>query len=373
MPTSTIRKNQVRKIRAARPSALVGGILASLAAITSLPSHAAAPIRYKDDVFANVAATANVQYGSSPAYTGATENLLLNLYQPQGDTAKARPLFIWVHGGGFSGGTKDDGDVVALCQVFARKGYVTATIGYRLEPSSRIDTKAAMSVETYRAVQDAKAAVRFLRAHKADYRIDDTRIFMGGTSAGGVVSLLYAYMDQAEVPADVDANALGGLDGSGGTPGVSSAINGIINCWGGLGDSTWLNNGKLPVLHFHGTNDPTVPYDKGYALGNPALTTFGSACLHRTLIRAGVHSVLKPFVGMGHGVPGGDARADTLISMTRDFAWDVLFGGASTVVKAGKKSGTMEMPARLLGQRGIRADGKILEPDSRPASWQFFH
>lgn len=67
-------------------------------------------------------------------------------------------------------------------------------------------------------------------------------------------------------------------------------------------------------------NDPTVTYDIGYALGNPALVTVGSACVHRALTRLGVFSVLKPFVGMGHGIPGGDKRTDTLVTMTAQFA-----------------------------------------------------
>jgi acetyl esterase/lipase len=291
----------------------------------------AAPVRYKDPVFANVTATSNIQYGSAVAYTGATQNLLLDVYQPAGDTAKSRPLFLFIHGGGFSGGTKTDGDIVFLCQTFAKKGYVTASFEYRLQ--STATTKQTMGAEVLRAVQDAKAAVRFLRAHKADYKIDDSRIMMGGTSAGGVLSLEYAYFDEDEIPGYIDTNAIGGVEGRSGTPGVSSAINGIVNCWGGVGDSTWLYDGKLPVISFHGTADPTVPYDVGYSLGNPDLTTFGSACVHRVLTRAGVRSVLKPFPGMGHGIPGGDPRVDTLVAMTTDFAYDVLFGTVTSITR----------------------------------------
>jgi pimeloyl-ACP methyl ester carboxylesterase len=119
------------------------------------------------------------------------------------------------------------------------------------------------------------------------------------------------------------------LGGTGATRSTPYGIHGIINCWGGVPDSTWLENGELPALSFHGTGDSVMPYDKGHALGNPALATVGSACIHRVLTRAGVPSVLKPFEGMGHGMSfgEGDAREDTLVDMTRDFARDVLFGG----------------------------------------------
>jgi poly(3-hydroxybutyrate) depolymerase len=301
----------------------------SLSAFVLSGTLNAAPVRYKEPVFTAVATASNIQYGSAITYAGAAQNLLLDVYQPAGDTAKARPLFVFVHGGGFSGGAKTDGDIVYLCQTFAKKGYVTASFEYRLQ--SPLSDKQTMGAEVLRAVQDAKAAVRYMRAHRADYRIDDSRIMMGGTSAGGVLSLEYAYFDADEVPDYIDTNAIGGVEGRSGTPGVSSAINGIMNCWGGVGDSTWLYDGRLPVISFHGTADQTVPYDIGYSLGNPDLVTFGSACVHRVLTRAGVRSVLKPFPGMGHGVPGGDPRVDTLVSMAADFAYDVLFGSATSI------------------------------------------
>jgi acetyl esterase/lipase len=217
-----------------------------------------------------------------------------------------------------------------------------------------------MAAEVVRAMQDAKAAVRFLRSKKADYRIDDTRIMMGGTSAGGVLSLDYAYLDADELPPYVDMAALGGFEGNSGTPGVSTAINGIVNCWGGLGDSTVVLDGRLPVIHFHGTADNVVPYDIGYSLGNPAFTTFGSACLHRNLVRAGVTSVLKPFPGMGHGVPGGDPRADTLVNMTTAFAYDVLFKTPTALAHS-------LAPARTAhrGAATFTLDGRLIESAAR--------
>jgi para-nitrobenzyl esterase len=338
-----------------------------LAMAMTAPVHAQGA-RYKDNVFAGATLTSNIEYGSAKNYAGATEKLLLDVYQPQGDTATARPLFIWIHGGGFSGGAKTDLDIIALCQVFARKGYVTVSPAYRLEPSGRLNTALAMTTETLRALQDIKAAVRYLRAHKTEFKIDDTRILLGGTSAGGVLSLLFAYWDPEEIPDAVDVAANGSIEGSSGTPGVSSAISGIVNCWGGVGDSTWLNNAKLPAISFHGTADPTVPYDKGYSLGNPKLVTFGSACVHRGLLRAGVKSVLKPFVGAGHGVGVASPQADTLVNMTRDFAYEVLFGGGAGVVRrnfgAGVGGGKRGGLWRGLWERGGRffgVDGRVWE------------
>ena len=229
----------------------------------------AAPLtRYKDQVFDSTRVTSNIVYGSNVNYTGASESLLLDLYQPFADTATARPLLLFIHGGAFVTGTKSDDDMVLFCQTFAKKGYVTASISYRLNPTLIMNqTYAAFGAEIVQAVQDAKAAVRFLRAHKGTYKLDDTKIMVGGTSAGGVTAVHYAYFDAPEVPASFDTVAVGGIEGASGTPGVSSSINGIINCWGAIGDSTWLFNANLPVISFHGTADNVVPFDAGYALG----------------------------------------------------------------------------------------------------------
>jgi para-nitrobenzyl esterase len=295
--------------------------------IVTVCSISAAPVRYKDSVFANVTVTSDIVYGSNVNFDGATVSLRLDFYQPTGDTAKTRPLMLFFYGGGFAVGDKTAGDIVRLCTTFAKKGYVTAAPNYRLNPNlSNSQTKATMGTAQLRAMQDAKAAVRFLRSKKSVYKIDDTRIMMGGTSAGAVVSINCAYWDANEIPSYIDTNQVGGCEGASGTPGVSSAINGVINCWGCITDSTWLTNNRIPVIGFHGTADNTVPFDVGYALGNPVLTCVGSACINRVLTRTGVKSVLKPFVGMGHGMGTYDPRFDTIITMSTQFAYDILFG-----------------------------------------------
>ncbi len=316
-----------------------------------IPILALGQARYKDAVFHQVSVASNIQYGAAKTHTGATQNLLMDIYQPQGDTASARPLFIWIHGGGFSGGSKADDDIVGLCRYFALRGYVTASPEYRVRSS--LPNKADIGAQMIRAVQDAKAAVRFLRSKKVDYRIDEARILLGGTSAGGFIALQYAYLDADEVPAYLDTLDIGGIEGTGGNTGVSSAITGIVNCWGGVGDSTWLQDGRLPALHFHGTEDEVVPYDLGYSLGDPQFTTFGSACAHRVLVRAGVRSELKLFPGMGHGMPEDDPRLDTLLNMSTHFAYDVLFG-TSTIARM-----------RSLGARPRTSILSLWRPDGR--------
>jgi poly(3-hydroxybutyrate) depolymerase len=279
---------------------------------------AASPVRYLDNVFTNVTVTSNIVYGSNVNNDGTPQTLRLDIYQPTGDTAQARPLVIFLFGGGFAVGTKTDGDMVLLSQTFAKKGYVASSIQYRLD-TGLMNTKPliALGIAEFRGMQDAKAAVRFLRAHKADYKIDDTKIFMGGCSAGAMISLEVAFLDASEIPSFIDTAKVGGIEGNSGTPGVSSAINGVISNWGAVQDSTWLFNDRIPVICFAGTADPQLPYDKN-------ANFCGAACISRVLTRLGVYNVLKPFVGMGHGMATNDLRYDTLLTMASQFTYDVL-------------------------------------------------
>ncbi len=310
-------------------------IFSAVIAIAVHSLFAAAPIRYLNKVFDSVTVTSNITYGSNVNYDGVLDTLKLDLYQPLNDTAKSRPLMLFFYGGGFAVGDKTSSDIVRLCTTFAQNGYVTAAPNYRLNPTlSAGQTVVTQNTAVLRGVQDAKAAVRFLRSKKSLYKIDDTRIMMGGTSAGGVIGMHCAYWDESEIPSYIDTTKAGGIDGVSGTPGVSSAINGVINCWGCIMDSMWLYNNRIPVISFAGTADNTVPYDTGYALGNPVLRCCGSACINRVLTRLGITCQLKPFVGMGHGMATNDPRFDTILTMSAQFAYNILFKATSTIAPA---------------------------------------
>src|SRR5258705_10884418 len=88
--------------------------------------------RYLTQVFSTDNVTSNITYGSNVTYTGSSQTLQLDVYQPAGDTALARPLIIIAHGGSFLFGSKTGTDVVPLCHDFAKMGYVVVSINYRL-------------------------------------------------------------------------------------------------------------------------------------------------------------------------------------------------------------------------------------------------
>ncbi len=282
--------------------------------------------RYATDVFANYTTTSDIVYGQNTSWNGASTTLKLDVYQPTGDTETNRPLVILVHGGSFIGGTKTDGDVVTMCQKFAKKGYVTASIDYRLGFFPFDSANAVKAV--VRAVQDLRAAVRFFYKDKQTtdtYKIDTNNIYVGGSSAGAITSLHLAYLDQECEVSDylnqTTITQLGGLEGTSGNPGYSSKVKGVLNGCGALARYSWLEAGDVPVASVHGTNDGTVKYNRGIVNpGTPLMYLDGSRMIHERACAVGVENQFYTFLGAPH-VPyaGSAAYMDTTVNFFRDF------------------------------------------------------
>jgi acetyl esterase/lipase len=102
--------------------------------------------------------------------------LLLDLYRPEA-AGDPLPLVVWVHGGGWRGGSKENSQAIPL----SGRGYAVASINYRLT-----------DVATFPAqIEDCRAAIRWLRANASKYNIDPKRVGVWGASAGGhLVALL---------------------------------------------------------------------------------------------------------------------------------------------------------------------------------------
>lgn len=144
--------------------------------------------------------------------TDRTEKL--DLYLPAPPAAgKLSPAVVWIHGGGWAGGTKNEARAKNICGILVRAGYVAISVDYRLGSG-------AWPTNLF----DCKNAVRFLRANAAKYQIDPNRIAVAGGSAGGHLALMVAL-----------TAGKAGLEPTGAdTPyaGVSSAVRAVINMYG---------------------------------------------------------------------------------------------------------------------------------------------
>ena len=188
-----------------------------------------------------------VKYGSAVNFTGQQQTLRLDLYRPP-ERRKPRAVVIWVHGGGFTFGSR--AFISNYATAFAERGYVSATITYRLAGAEleRVGFQAAARA----AQHDAQAAVRWFRRRAERLNIDPRRIFIGGHSAGAFTALEVAV--SREDP------------GRSGNPGYSSRVRGAISFSGGLIDPAGIKRGDAPMLLVHGDADPTVPIGSSEAV-----------------------------------------------------------------------------------------------------------
>lgn len=159
-------------------------------------------------------------YGVDTNYAGHLDTLALDLYKPLGDPDDARPLLVLVHGGAWEFGCKNEtgSAMVALAREMVQRGYVVASVDYRLgwhkaafvpapagPPAWPEVTRSYYAADTleliranYRGMQDVKGAIRWLKARAGQDSVCTQRVVVGGESAGGFIALATGFMDRAE-------------------------------------------------------------------------------------------------------------------------------------------------------------------------------
>lgn len=249
-------------------------------------------------------------------------NLAMDVYEPTGDTASQRPVMILAHGGSFLQGSTKTSDtyVVNMCKEFAKRGYVTASIDYRVASFlDMLDSSKAVQ-EVLKAISDGKAAIRYFRKDAATtntYRVNPNQIFVGGNSAGAVLYIHVMYLDSTEeAPATFQAviNANGGFEGNSGNLGYSSEATALINLAGGLNIPEFVGPNSKPSFNAQGDQDATVPYGCANAQSNATpVRLCGLGAIEPLYNQYAVNHVSIVYPGEGH-VPwatGANAAAET--------------------------------------------------------------
>ncbi len=236
------------------------------------------------------------------------------------------PLVVYIHGGYWLSGDKSNNSAAYL----VNRGYVVASINYRFITQARHPAQ----------ISDCKAAIRWLRANAARYKINPNRVAVWGESAGGHLAAALGTTGGVTQLEDLSV----------GNPNYSSSVQAVVDFFGpsdfpsfeaqaiaacgsrydlesgraiaqlmfGCADYTetcleklrqgspayWVTSDDSPVLLIHGTDDCVVPHAQ-------------SALLHGRLKAAGVETKLHTINGGGHG--GAQFRAPEVVAMIDAF------------------------------------------------------
>ena len=251
--------------------------------------------RYINEIFSNVdVSTTNY----SDIFDSEHE---IDVYTPVGDSVQNRPLILYFHGGSFTAGDKSTIDCVDFCEYFSKRGYVTASVNYRLSNilTFFLSTNAQIDA-VLKSLADARAAIRFFKESYINgnpYGIDTKCNFYWRLLCWR--SYCYSpclHRQRAELPQNILSrlSSIGGtLEGDAGNFGFSSKINGVINFAGGIHDLTWINSAEEPIVSVHGDLDLVVNYNCSPALNNPALLNLcGSNEIHIKANNQGLNNQL---------------------------------------------------------------------------------
>lgn len=262
---------------------------------------------YITDIYDSVTVE-TVKFGSSLNDQGVMQDLFMDIYIGDGNTEIDRPLMVLAFGGAFIAGERTSSDMVYFATEFAKKGYICASIDYRITNAFSLLAEENLVKTVVNAVHDGKAAIRYFRQDAAtvnDYKIDTAAVFIGGTSAGGILAAHLAYLDDYnKLPENWKGyvNDLpNGLEGASGNPGYCSVPNGVFAFAGAIADTSWFENNDVPIYSTHSTQDQTVAYESGRPLNGLApITLYGGFAMHNRMTNLGVHTVFDSYIGDEH-------------------------------------------------------------------------
>ena len=297
---------------------------------TTVPSEIGVPIVKQQATF-EVAVTENITYAeglSHDTWNSATASaipLLMDAYLPVNDEQN-RPLLLLIHGGGFTGGSKQQQALVDMANYYASRSFAVFSIDYRLYddkgtiPQQWIDATADMDPQglgqlfaIYPAHRDAKAALRFIVANAVNYHINTNYITVGGGSAGAITSIGLGVSELEDFKSEISLSQ----DYTLSTTNLSQTyeVHTIIDLWGSSVSIDILeviygyqrfDSDDPAIFIAHGTKDTTVPFSSAEDLKTICETT-------------PIDFVYYPLQGRGHGPWGATVNGKSLFDLSFDF------------------------------------------------------
>jgi len=329
-------------------------------------SHIEAQTMYVDDIFPTVTVQKDIQYGTGLTDGGATVQLFLDVYTPDGDTRTDRPVLVMAHQGSFlpEYGDKSDFYLQDYANAMAKKGFVVIAMNYRegwgFSPLNSGEQNArAILPAAWRGIQDFKTAVRFLRKTIAEngnpYGIKSELIIGGGFGAGGYLPLNAGFID---IPSEIyleelrQKNVFGGVTAvpyidttkadlggikylTGNHSSYSFETPVVINISGATPTLKLLDNGTNPiVISVHSDEDQATPYrtDIVRAAGVfPVIEVSGSYDIHAKLKSLGQNQNFVaeardgyPQIRATEDTPGDNAYKQGLLTFVgQPYMWSV--------------------------------------------------
>ena len=278
--------------------------------------------------------------------------LKLDVYYPD-NTSDNRPVFMFIHGGGFTGGIKHKPEIVDMANYYASRGWVFVSIDYRtteelgvlegmtleelgsyykgIAPQEWIENtlqgaensgQVQQAIAMYLAQRDAKAAIRWIVANSNTYKINTDFITVGGASAGAITTIALGISNQEDFRDEISITD----DPTLSTTNLKETYNvrSMVYFWGsnikldvfetvyGLEQYDRYDQNDPELFMAHGTaDDPVTPYEEALELQS----VYDSLGIHNILA-----TIIKPDgEPAGHGAWNGEIEGKGLSELTFDF------------------------------------------------------
>lgn len=280
----------------------------------------------------------DITYAEGLAHDVASSSIVampqkLDLYYPDNNSTN-RPMYMFIHGGGFQGGTKTKPEIINMAHYFASRGWVFASVDYRttsdlpgniftgIAPQEWIDFSeqnatatgdVKTSVAMYAAQRDNKAALRWIVANASTYNGNTDFITVGGASAGAITTIALGISNQEDFRDEITLTEDPTLSAT--NLDETYEVRSLVDLWGGnvkldlyelvYGLNRYDSNDPQLFIA-HGTEDPTVLFSEAEDM----VQLYDST---------GVHVELYTLEGQGHGAWNARVDGKSLSELSFDF------------------------------------------------------